>query len=500
MTKNDVSARKNMVRWDADFYNSLSEEDCIICLTEREIYLVGQVIDQITWKRTRWTGDSSGLDLKAIAGNLEYKLAERMTCETLTQLATQINILSQQVQQILAATNPPPTGFDTEVTVANDVNPQSEMVALELANADVCDTDGKDAIYGAVKELVAYIHANNNDLLQQLGQDFGNIAEQVDTIISAIPIVGLLPIDEAADYVAFIANELKDEYEAIVTETLLQSLRCDLFCIAVANDCRLSYDDLFGYFADKFSGGVSNYFSTFGDIVGFALTGTFTGDEYFYLMCFLQLQTINLGGSWLAISSPQNYALVGQAGQNSPDEDWSIFCTSCPEFDYWEYYWNFAWGLGEFQIEGGLGIVQSDGIEGVDTGDREMFSVFMNLSNAVNIKRMAWIYDANSHIGNGSDDFRNMSGYTGLNVTGTQNAINLGSFMTSNGTDVKICSDVDAGNSSSLSLRFLGSATSINAASKILLKKVRIIGLNDGNGKPELARWRVGAPLCEDFS
>jgi hypothetical protein len=57
------------LQWYSDFYNSRSDEECVICLTERQVYLIGIIIDSLGWS-TRWIGDISGLDLERIAADL----------------------------------------------------------------------------------------------------------------------------------------------------------------------------------------------------------------------------------------------------------------------------------------------------------------------------------------------------------------------------------------------------------------------------------------------
>jgi len=98
VTNKDFATQK--LRWNADYYKSLSDDDCIICLTEKQIYLVGQYLEAITWENTRWVGDKSGLDFVGIAGNLEEALAERMTCEKLTLLVQQIESINVQLSSI----------------------------------------------------------------------------------------------------------------------------------------------------------------------------------------------------------------------------------------------------------------------------------------------------------------------------------------------------------------------------------------------------------------
>ena len=64
--------------WHTEQYNALSTETCLVCLTNQEVYLLGQALRQMTWE-TRWiVGDGDTLpDIDAISSSLEVKL---MTC------------------------------------------------------------------------------------------------------------------------------------------------------------------------------------------------------------------------------------------------------------------------------------------------------------------------------------------------------------------------------------------------------------------------------------
>lgn len=226
----------------------------------------------------------------------------------------------------------------TTPTGENGVYTDEELAETSV-EADVCDTDGKDAIYGAIDRLVRYIHGKNIDFLQQVSQG-ANIAQQIERAISATPVIGLLPADELAGYIGFIVDELSQEYNATVDEDLLQTVICDLFCIAVNSDCMFSLGDVYSYFADKVSPSLALGLNTFANFVQFGLTGTFSGDDYFYYLCHLQLAIAGTKQRFLDIQSVATYEQQMAAGFNSPDNDWSIFCTSCPP-QYRLYTWDF---------------------------------------------------------------------------------------------------------------------------------------------------------------
>lgn len=322
-------------KWDADFYNELSDDDCIVCLNEQQVYLLGQIIEQITWQRTRWTGDTSGMDLAAIAGELEHRLADRMTCEQISNISNVINQLQLQVANLTTTVNnyvdpaPDPDPI-TDDTPLNEAVTPSDMSAIGTT-IEGCDTDDKNALYGAINQVVRYIVQVNADFLESMTQAAGNIVEQFQTLFGAFPPTDLLAADEISKYINFLIDELLEEYNATITEDLIQETICDLFCIAVDSGCNTNMYDISNYFGSKVDPTFSNFALTYANLVQFALTGTFSGDMYFHYLCYFQLASAAMGdGIGLQSLRPYEYQLA--AGQNSPDNDWTIFCIECPEF------------------------------------------------------------------------------------------------------------------------------------------------------------------------
>lgn len=262
-------------------------------------------------------------------------------------LTAQLSTISTQLSAI-ETQNIINSGYSTSETTVSDAYTAEELQDFGV-QADVCNTSGKDAIYGAISQLVRYINDKNVDFLQNVGQA-ANLAAQVERGISAIPVIGLLPADEAAGYISFIVEELSEEYLATVDEELLQSVICDLFCIAVNSDCHLDFNDVFNYFAGKVSPTFSNVSTTFLNLVQFAFTGTFSGDDYFYFMCYFQLLIAGQAQRFLDIPNVQAYAQQAAAGFNSPDNDWSIFCLDCPT-QYRLFKWDFT-----TQLQGGWAV------------------------------------------------------------------------------------------------------------------------------------------------
>jgi hypothetical protein len=389
-----------LVRWDADYYNSLTDDDCIICLTEREVYLVGQIREMLTWRSTRWIGNTLGLDLDLIASNLEYKLAERMTCQNLTKLIEKLQVLENKIDYVFEQTII--DNGDTlpdENTAGWDVTTPEEFAEEYTYTSDGCDTADKDALYGAIYQLVRYVNQVNIDALQELSQ-VGNLATQIDKLISAAT-GGLTPMDEVAAYVDFLVNELLEEYEAIVDETLLEEVTCDLFCIGVSSNCNLSISDVINYYGSKIGSTAIDFTNSILSIMQFAATGTFAGDEYFYFMSVFQFITVGLTDHFFGVDSMSNYMTQMAAGANNPDNDWTLLCDECPEL-YRRWSHDFAYGLGDFTIENGS--LVGGRIRGVDIGAEKLAAVKMPFDASWRVKGVAVTHERIGGVGDGGKD------------------------------------------------------------------------------------------------
>jgi hypothetical protein len=224
--------------------------------------------------------------------------------------------------------------------------PEQMQTGDMVVQADICDNDGKSAIYGAVNQVVRFITQLNQDFLEQIEQDFGNLAEQMDTVLGAFPPTDVIAADELAKWTQFIVEELQEEYAATVTEELIQETICDIFCIASANNCTLTMWDIYNYFGSKVSPTLSNAATTFFDLVQFALIGTFSGNEYYYYMCYFQLASAAFAGM-VTGNGLEAYERQIAAGFNSPDADWMIHCIDCPPL-YRLYTVDFSLGMDEF--------------------------------------------------------------------------------------------------------------------------------------------------------
>jgi hypothetical protein len=426
--------KSKLLAWDADFYNSLSDDVCLICLSEKQRYLLGQAVEQTNWL-TRWSGDTSNLDLDAINGELQYRLADMSTCNDVGSILTIINnmqtlidTLNYQVAQIYNENTTVNAGGVSPDTTVGDYNPPGLNTPFTGTETFTCGTDAeRDAAYGAARNLVDFILVNNSDFLEQVEQNFGNVAENAENLISAVPLLGSLPFDEMVQWSAWCIENLRDEYQAELTESLKQALYCDIYCLVVANNCKLSYADLFNYFISKLPTGVNIFVRSIASAIDFALTGNLVGVDYIYWLCMWQLEVVALGQAWFGTEGFRPYEFAFAAGANSPDNDWSIYCLDCPAY-FRHYAWDFADGAGIWTVvAGSLG---ATGIEGPEAHDgiravvlEYVFPSIVTIVGAITTHtrqgtRFGGSNDASAVRGYGNDDFTNEIFFTGAGGEG----------------------------------------------------------------------------------
>jgi hypothetical protein len=208
---------------------------------------------------------------------------------------------------------------------------------------DDCGDSDRDKLWGAISTFVDYCHNVNTDFFQQI-QVYTSRAKLLGTVISAIPLFGLLPIDEATTAAAQLADIVAAEYFGNVLTTGLYEIKCDLFCQAVANGCYFDVNTAFNYFLDNDGISPINSDSTFEDYVANIASGfTVSGNEVFCLMSAWQLAVASLGEQFGDAKGMKFYTKAAQAGALSPDSTWQAWCDECPVEDGdWTVVLDFA--------------------------------------------------------------------------------------------------------------------------------------------------------------
>lgn len=342
--------KSKLVNWDADFYKSLSDDFCLYCLSKKQVYVIGQALQQVHWG-TRWYGDTGGLDFSAIAGELEGKFGMD-ECGDLSVL--QLNIISilQQLADLRETVDNGGVDPNPEPTVNTPYyqypNQQDSVGGVTVA----CDTtQERDALYGGIHELVEYMINSITDMIELMRNAGTALPEKIDGIISAIPILETLPFDEVFGFITYLAEEVEEIWDATVTEDRKQALKCEIFCGVIANNCTLTPELIVTVLALKAPQTLKQIAgSSIRDILAIIVAGTPVGDELFYSLIGTMVLIVLAGEQWLNARGWRPFEYRFLAGYNSPDNDWSIFCTNCPTY-YYTLDYHFDEGEQGWEIE-----------------------------------------------------------------------------------------------------------------------------------------------------
>lgn len=184
-----------------------------------------------------------------------------------------------------------------------------------------------DTLFALVTQVVDYANIAIEDMLESLEGATGRV-ERIGAIIEAIPLVGLLPIDDVFQFVDQMIDNFRDNYTSQYNQTLRNEYRCDLFCIAQANDCILDIQDIAEYFLSRVSATFDPV--TVAEAFDWFVFGTFSGNLIVHGMHALLFQVLSFGSTFLSVDVALYQRLL-RSFSNDSDSDWQTLCDECPE-------------------------------------------------------------------------------------------------------------------------------------------------------------------------
>lgn len=269
-------------------------------------------------------------------------------------------------------------------------SPASNLISnsTSLINPTDCDYD---EIWGNAVALWSNINKTNIDALEVLKTETNKLAVLADAI-SAIPVLGSLPVDEAINFIDQVATWSLENYESALTVELETQITCDLFCLMKEN-CEFSFEQLFQYFQNYFTEDLSVYtllqYMTW--MTGIAPTGT----PIVYLLSMFQLYIAGIAETYLYINSVEFYAISAQLGE--PDDDWEILCDCMT-------VWNHSWLNGDGNpVDDGWVITYgvyntspSEQINGTNVSDAKYIELQFTFSGTTTITDISYNVDVKS--------------------------------------------------------------------------------------------------------
>lgn len=231
------------------------------------------------------------------------------------------------------------TANDAQNDANGQANPQSATTDIQDGknysaantpelNLTTCDDTDKDKLWGAISDFVDYCHNNNIDFIQEL-QNAVTLAEFSAKAIAAIPVIGLLTIDESEEIVFWLAQYLLNQYNVQVTTNGLYDYKCQLFCSAVTNDCQFSITDALSFFATDATIPTINTSNIVEILNTIADLTTLVGMEWFSAISALQLSLAVIGERFGNARGLSYYQKTILAGAQSPNNGWQIWCDDC---------------------------------------------------------------------------------------------------------------------------------------------------------------------------
>lgn len=421
------------VYWHTEtYYKHSADNSCLICLTERERYLLRQALEQMSWE-SRWvvkTGDSLP-DIDALSASLEFKLDNCTDLEASILSAIETNSDIQDEINIVA---------NTGVTGRTDDTFDSAISLLNLLSGAEIETCSNDSLFGAMTGLVDLMNDLAIDIIEKLSAQ-ANTAGRIGDVIEAIPLLGEFPADDLFQITESLMDDWEQNYQANYTVALRDDYRCGLFCIAKDADCFLSFEDIFDFFWNQLGQSVPTT-----DLLAFIqwfINNPLTSVSLVHAWHLFLAGILRFAGSVLGIDSARLVRMVS-ALYNNPDSDWNGLC-DCT----WSHTWDFSVNSGNFDIwqyEGfNLGVYVTDTHWSyTSVGSTPNFSRGVGLTRtfgSTTIDKLQFTYDYTR----GSYSHNNTAIFIGFYLAGVLQASQSATFsQMSNGTGLTYTLDYTA--------------------------------------------------------
>jgi hypothetical protein len=304
------------VRWSWDYLQSMTENENLYLLTEREVQFLLTPLSVANWA-TRWFGSSvpSEDERQELIAIVQERL---LTPMDICALIVDCIENSESVQEALRK-------FNNANGIPNGnggANPFGVGIGEDnILNGLSCSFDN---IYGSCVAIVDYVEQTARDFVEVVLSDanaWGRIARAIDFI----PLIGDLPIlDDLNDLIAWFAVNGTIAFDAGYTVGLRQELICDMFESACAS-CNLTPYAVYSAYAQN-AGIPLNPEDVFQALVTNMLG--LTGNTAFAMgVCAMVAGALASGGAVLGLVGLHGLTTIAASG--NPDGDWSLYCEDC---------------------------------------------------------------------------------------------------------------------------------------------------------------------------
>lgn len=181
-----------------------------------------------------------------------------------------------------------------------------------------------DNMFGAITGLVDLLNDMATDIIQILN-DNQNTVSRIAQIIEAIPVIGEIIPADLAEIVEGFFEDMQNLYDAAYTVALRDEYRCDLFCIAVNNNCTIDFDDVLDYYLSKMG---AVFPTSIDQFFGLYVTGQYTGVTLVAAWHVMVIYLMTTGVKILGLNEDRLVKMIS-ALYNDPDGDWATLCDPC---------------------------------------------------------------------------------------------------------------------------------------------------------------------------
>lgn len=204
----------------------------------------------------------------------------------------------------------------------------------QLPNSE-CDYD---SLYAGIRSFVNIIADTILQFWQMMDIE-GRDISKLSRVLSAIPILGSLPLDELAVARDFLVDEVVDAYHAYDSPLARDQVACKIFeIVKCAGRCDVNYNDIAQALGELALDVVvpASVEELWGLITN--LVAGFTAPELvYYGSLSMAIGAIGLGTEALGINF-LDLSLMMQLGFDEPSGDWTILCQSCGNEPQLEIY------------------------------------------------------------------------------------------------------------------------------------------------------------------
>lgn len=309
-----------LASWDIDEYLGYSDNECIVCLTEKELYLLRNPLRQMEWS-TRWTSEIGTMqpDIATIAEVLAFKMSGQNCIDFCQYMIDCINDPESGVSDAIVSV----VGSSSYSNYRDVAQSQNNNVLADGYNP-TCDLD---ILFGQCLQLVSYMDSVNRDILEII-EVLTNRLDMLADVIADITGLDESAIDAGISWIAFIQDSIAENYDAQITQVYLEEIACDLFCRARVNNCELTPTILYNCFKDRMASNISIQ-EIITETWIYLTSGTWTGQEIADFMFYSQMALRAQLGKVVDKVAFFDINTRLQIYSNDPDPDWSILCDEC---------------------------------------------------------------------------------------------------------------------------------------------------------------------------